>query len=116
MGRKTTKRRTRSRKRDRMHFLLYSRKEFRFVKRRAPSPGQTSPESESCLGLPGSIPVARGDVLAYSCAAARDLHPLPCSSPRLVAIFRLAMERTRERIRKLDECKWSGRKVSITHN
>jgi len=29
-------------------------------------------------GLPGNFPVAEGNVLAYSCAAARDLHPLPC--------------------------------------
>jgi len=28
--------------------------------------------------LPGDLPVAEGGVLAYSCAAARDLHPLPC--------------------------------------
>ncbi len=26
-------------------------------------------------------PVAEGSVLAYSCAAARDLHPLPCLRP-----------------------------------
>jgi hypothetical protein len=29
-------------------------------------------------GLPGNFPVAEGNVLAYSCAAARELHPLPC--------------------------------------
>jgi hypothetical protein len=28
--------------------------------------------------FPGSIPVDGCDVLAYSCAAARELHPLPC--------------------------------------
>ena len=28
--------------------------------------------------LPGFLQWLRGDVLAYSCAAARDLHPLPC--------------------------------------
>ena len=28
--------------------------------------------------FPGLIPVTGGDFLAYSCAAARDLHPLPC--------------------------------------
>ena len=27
------------------------------------------------------FPVAEGNVLAYSCAAARDLHPLPCLRP-----------------------------------
>jgi hypothetical protein len=25
-----------------------------------------------------NVPVAEGNVLAYSCAAARELHPLPC--------------------------------------
>jgi len=34
--------------------------------------------SEVADGLPGNFPVAEGSVLAYSCAAARDLHPLPC--------------------------------------
>src|ERR1700686_5356098 len=29
-------------------------------------------------GLPGILPVADGSFIAYSCAAARDLHPLPC--------------------------------------
>jgi len=28
--------------------------------------------------FPGIVPVAEGSVLAYSCAAARDFHPLPC--------------------------------------
>src|SRR5579864_5972377 len=28
--------------------------------------------------FPGFLPVADGSFLAYSCAAARDLHPLPC--------------------------------------
>jgi len=28
------------------------------------------------------VPVAWGCVLAYSCAAARDLHPLPCPLTR----------------------------------
>src|SRR6266700_3186350 len=31
-----------------------------------------------CLKPSQIAPVARGYVLAYSCAAARDLHPLPC--------------------------------------
>jgi len=29
-------------------------------------------------GLPGIYPVTGCDFLAYSCAAARELHPLPC--------------------------------------
>jgi len=28
--------------------------------------------------FPGMFPVTGCDVLAYSCAAARELHPLPC--------------------------------------
>jgi hypothetical protein len=32
---------------------------------------------ESTAGLPRKIPVTGSDVLAYSCAAARELHPLP---------------------------------------
>src|SRR5208283_3036496 len=31
--------------------------------------------------FPDSFPVAGGNFLAYSCAAARDLHPLPCLRP-----------------------------------
>src|ERR1700752_3006705 len=31
--------------------------------------------------FPESLPVAEGNFLAYSCAAARDLHPLPCLRP-----------------------------------
>ena len=34
--------------------------------------------SVSPWAFPGPIPVAEGNFLAYSCAAARDLHPLPC--------------------------------------
>src|SRR6266851_2949760 len=41
--------------------------------------------------FPEQAPVARCDVLAYSCAAARDLHPLPCPPH---------MRRTREPISK----------------
>jgi hypothetical protein len=28
--------------------------------------------------FPGFLPVTGSDFLAYSCAAARELHPLPC--------------------------------------
>ena len=30
------------------------------------------------LAFPGPLPVTGCDFLAYSCAAARELHPLPC--------------------------------------
>ena len=30
------------------------------------------------MAFPGLLPVDGCDVLAYSCAAARELHPLPC--------------------------------------
>ena len=35
----------------------------------------------AAAGLPGKFPVTGGDVLAYSCAAARDSHPLPNFHP-----------------------------------
>jgi hypothetical protein len=35
-------------------------------------------DPDSSAAFPGGFPVAEGNVLAYSCAAARELHPLPC--------------------------------------
>jgi hypothetical protein len=33
---------------------------------------------EFAAAFPGLLPVTGCDFLAYSCAAARELHPLPC--------------------------------------
>jgi len=61
-------------------------------------------------GLPGSFPVAEGNVLAYSCAAARDLHPLPC-------LRRAAKDARSEKVAKienyLNESKGAGRGSQI---
>jgi hypothetical protein len=59
--------------------------------KRARSPVQSIAYPNSCLGPSQISPVARCYVLAYSCAAAREFHPLPCP-PR--------MRRTRELISK----------------
>jgi hypothetical protein len=49
------------------------------------SPGFASKDDDehpvAPAAFPGALPVAEGNFLAYSCAAARDSHPLPCLRP-----------------------------------
>src|ERR1700691_5963065 len=69
----------------RITILLFTRKGLRWTvyagllawRVRMVEPG--GPTSEFLhLAFPGSLPVTGCDFLAYSCAAARELHPLPC--------------------------------------
>src|SRR5205807_7104762 len=51
-------------------------------------------------GLPGEFPVTNGGFLAYSCAAARDLHPLPCLRPAAKTRIPKDFQRTRKTRRR----------------
>src|SRR5579864_3285580 len=66
----------------RIPFLLFTRKRLKVTERDGLLASrvrmQKNASQPACRPSRDSFPVTGGNVLAYSCAAARDSHPLPC--------------------------------------